>query len=430
MKNKSVHYKLRARLCLLLCGCTCFFVIPSGQAVQLPADDFDVVRDSYGQPEHIAGKGQLQDVNGWTASMEGTNALMVELSNAHMTMADAMRNLYIADKESHAVLKLTPDGTIHTVAGTHIAGNGSDAPQQGTNVALNNPNGLYVLPQGTVFILDLDNGKIRRLGTNGIITTIITNTLPLNVGRGLWVSPAEDTIYYAAGTEVRKWTSGGGVSVYASGFNSLGNLTVDPTDGNLVVTDRGAHRVYRVYSNGTRAVIAGDGTPLFHGDGGSATNAGLEEVRGIAFLPHGGFFLSTHKGGDIWYVDTNRIAHVFIAGNGTSTQLPFDTVCEPRGISIAPWGDLIITENDFSVIRILRRQLAFSDVTVAASSNATLTWYSMPAVNYEIQDATNLNPANWQTLGLQAGAPSNIVTTGTDTNAASGPRYYRIRTVP
>ena len=392
------------------------------------AGDYDVITASYGEPELIAGLGQQQDVNGWLPSMEGTNALHVELSNTHMTMADAAGNLYFADKESHSILKMTPDGNIHTVVGTHNAGNGGDTVQPGTSVALSNPNGLYMLPEGTTFILDRDNDKIRRLDTNGTVRTIVTNTLPLLAGRGLWVSADESTIFYTAHTDLRKWSESGGVTTYASGFSSLGNIDVDPTDGNVVVTDRGAHRVYRVYPDGTRDVIAGDGTTQNHGSGGPATNAGLDEVRGIAFLPHGGYFLATQGDGDIWYVDTDNIAHEFIQGSGSSTPLPYDEICEPRGISIAPWGDLIVTESDYAVVRVVPRTLAFSDMSASPPSGVSITWYSMPSADYSVQFSDSLTETNWHTVAETPGTPSNIVSTVTDTNALSiSQGFYRIK---
>lgn len=392
------------------------------------AGDYDVIRASYGQPELIAGLGQRQDVNGWLPSMEGARALDVELSNTHMTMADAAGNLFLADKESHSILKITPDGNLHTVVGTHVAGNGGNAPQVGTAVALSNPNGLYVLPEGTVYIVDRDNDKIRRLNTNGIVTTVVTNTWPLLAGRGLWVSRDEATIYYTANSDVRRWTPTGGVTLYAGGFSNLGNIDVDPTDGNLVVTDRGAHRVYRVFANGSREVIAGDGSTQNHGDGGPATNAGLDEVRGVAFLPHGGYFLATQADGDIWYVDTNHVAHVFIEGSGNSTPLPFDGVCEPRAISITPWGDLIVTESDYAVVRVVRRTLAISATAAGPTSGFSVTWYSMPSAGYAVQFCDNLAETNWQTVADGFGASAAIESTYTDTNAVSVVRrFYGIR---
>lgn len=398
------------------------------------AGDYDVITASYGEPELIAGLGQQQDVNGWLPSMEGTNALHVELSNTHMTMADAVGNFYFADKESHAILKMTPDGNVHTVVGTHAAGNGSDAAQPGTSVALSDPNGLYALPNGAVYILDLGNNKIRRLWTNNWVETVFTDPVPILVGRGLWVSPDETVVYYTAyhttgdAGVVRRWTPSDGLSTYASGFAQPGNIDVDPTDGNLVVTDRSAHRVYRVFSDGSRQVIAGDGTTQNHGDGGPATNAGLDEVRGIAFLPHGGYFLATQGDGDIWYVEPNGTAHEFIQGSGSSTPLPHEGICEPRAVSVAPWGDLIITENDHAVVRVVRRKLAFSDTEAHPSSGVSIAWYSMPSADYSIQFSDSLTETNWQEVAETAGTPSNIISIFNDTNAISvSQRFYRIR---
>ncbi len=418
--------------------CVASFVFACLWSCCCMAGDYDVITSSYGEPELIAGLGQLAKdgngdwINGWLPAMEGTNALHVELSNTHVTMADAAGNLYLADKASHSVLKMTPEGRIHTVAGTHVAGNGSDTPQPGTNVALANPNGLYVLPEGTVYILDRDNEKIRKLDTNGVMATVVTDTLPLATGRGLWVSADERTIFYTAWSEVRKWTPTGGVEVYSTGYDSLGNIDVDPMDGELVVTDPGDHYVYKVFPDGSRQVIAGNGSGAKQGDGGPATNAGLDEVRGIAFLPHGGYFLASKGDGDIWYVDTNAIAHEFIQGDGSSTSLPYDEICEPRGVSVTPWGDLIITENDNAVVRVARRKLALCGADRAPPSGFSMTWYSAPSADYSLQFSDSLTETNWQERVEMSGTPSNIVTTYTDTNALSvSEGFYRIkRTTP
>lgn len=393
--------------------------------------DYERIIASYGEPELIAGRGQQQDVNGWLPSMEFTNALQAELSNTHMTQSDAAGNLYLVEKESHAVLKMTPDGRIHTVAGTHQAGNGGDASQWGPEVALSNPNGLYVLPGGTAFILDRDNNKIRRLGTNGWVRTVVTNTLPLLAGRGLWVSPDETTMFYTGTTVVRKWTPAGGVVTYADGFDNLGNMDIDPTDGNLVVTDRGAHRVYRVFPDGSREIIAGDGTTQHHGDGGPATSAGLDKVRGIAFLPHGGYFLATQGDGDIWYVDTDQVAHEFLAGSGSSTPLPHSGICEPRAISLTARGDLIITENDYSVVRVLRRKVVLSEVLQASSSQVGMAWTSMPEQPYTVRFTENLAPADWQQLAEVSGQAADILTTYIATNTAgTATGFYQVEPSP
>src|SRR5262249_22707571 len=150
-----------------------------------------------------------------------------------------------ADKDAHAIRKITPSGLIFTVAGMNVAGDDGDDPGPGLQRHLSSPNGLWVFGDGTLYILDLGNAKIRRLDTNGILTTLFHVKDGIDSGRGLWVQGEESLVYFASGNSVRKWTPGGGVKTVADGFDDLGNLVVDPA-GSLVVTDRGANRVYRV----------------------------------------------------------------------------------------------------------------------------------------------------------------------------------------
>ena len=149
------------------------------------ATEFTDVVATYGNLQTVAGNGGNNGDNGnnyWNAAtMEGGAAVDAELSRPHMTMADRDGNLYIADKFAHAIRKVTTDGTIHAIAGTNAAGFNGDG--LGTSVQLNQPNGLFTFPDGTTYILDLMNGLIRRLGTDGQLTTIIDDPLGMGVSR-------------------------------------------------------------------------------------------------------------------------------------------------------------------------------------------------------------------------------------------------------
>ena len=327
------------------------------------AGQFETMMDSFGNLVTVAGRGQIREkpVNGWLTTMEGGSAKDAELSRPHMTMADAAGNLYVADKGGHAIRKVTPDGTIHTIAGTNSPGFNGDG--LGTTAQLDSPNGLYTLPDGTNYILDLGNSRIRRLGTDGVLTTIVDDPSGIVFGRGLWVDPNEDLIYYASGSLVRKWTRDAGLSTYATGFTELGNLDVDPTDGRLVVTDRGGHGVWKIDGAGTKQRIAGNGGTVGGGDGLAATLTGLNEVRGICFAPDGAYYLATHKGGQVWYVDDGGIIHLMIDGDTNHTHAgdglplgvpPAKRISEPRAVTLAPNGDLLVTENDFGYVRVVQ----------------------------------------------------------------------------
>lgn len=319
--------------------------------------------EAYGVLTTVAGAGaRMDDVNEWNPSFEGQPAVQAELSAPHIAMADHAGTLFIADKEAHAIRKVTPDGRILTVAGTNVAGNGPDRETPGTAVALSNPNGLWVAPSGTVFILDLDNRKVRRLGTNGVVTTLFTDSEAWLGGRGLWVSDDETLVYWASMTVVKKWTQAEGATIHATGFIQLGNLVVDP-GGRLVVTDRGDHRVWRLEFDGTRTAIAGNGAESGGGDGQPATQTALREVRAVWFLPNGAFFVGTHYGSQVWYVDTAGTIHLFLngsrnkthAGDGTWFYAPEERrISEVRALTLDPDANLLITEHDAGYVRKVR----------------------------------------------------------------------------
>lgn len=382
--------------------------------------DWDRVRTAYGLLTHVAGLGADQNANSWNSFYEGNSALSAELSNPHMAQADAAGNIYIADKESHSILKVTPAGTIHTAAGTHVGGFNGD----GVAVVrqLNQPNGVFVLPDGTFYIVDLGNLRIRRVGTDGEMTTIVQEASVLG-GRALWVAPDEQLLYYAGrdafnSPSLKRWTPAGGIEVVVSGFSSMGNITVDPA-GRPIVTEDTGNRVYRIDLGGVKTPIAGSGSTVGGGDGQPALSTGLDRVRGVACLPTGGFFLATQKGSHIWYVDTDGIIHKMMdcspsgsinAGNNQPYDTPGVKMSEPRAITIAPNGDLIITASDYGHIRVVkcvRPPAPPSKIELETNSPAglRLRWTGPAWQPYYVDYTPTLTPPSWETIGLETTLP-------------------------
>jgi uncharacterized delta-60 repeat protein len=319
--------------------------------------------ESYDLLTTIAGAGgATDDSNKWLSQFENGPATGALLSGPHIALADRAGNVFIADKNAHAIRKVRPDGILVTVVGINVPGNGPDFSTNPATVALNNPNGLWVRGDDTVDILDTDNGKVRVLQTNGILRTLFTVPGGIIIGRGLWVSENETQAYVSSFNTVKKWTFTNGVSDFAGGFSELGNLVVDP-GGNLVVTDRNTHSVWRVFSSTNRVRIAGNGTQvngLGGGDGGLATATGLDGVRGVWFLQSGAFFVCTHRGSQVWYVDTGGFIHLFLngsrnevhAGDGTWFWNPFELrVSECRAVTLDRDGNMLLTEHDAGYIR-------------------------------------------------------------------------------
>jgi hypothetical protein len=334
------------------------------RAVDVPPtrEGFTNLVHSYGILETIVGTGAGQEeVSYWQSWYEGWPGTWVSLSRPHVALADEVGNIYIADKNSHSILKLTPDGIIHTHAGTHVRGFNGEGPAAATSLQLNYPNGLWVHGDGTVYVLDTDNGRVRRVAPDGVMTTLFWTTseaTPLGGGRGLWVRHDERLAYFSNNTRLGRWTPSGGVRTLASGFSELGTLIVEE-NGDVVVCDRGAHYVYRVRPNGNRAVIAGNGTASGGGDGFPALETGLNGVRSVWPVPTGGYLLLTHDGCQLWYLDAAGVVHLLLngargrthSGDGWFYYTPEPKISEGRSVAMDYLGNILVCESDYGYLR-------------------------------------------------------------------------------
>jgi sugar lactone lactonase YvrE len=316
--------------------------------------------ESYGLLHTIAGSGAdagQDGTNYWQSSFEGGYATNAALSRPHFAMEDDAGDVFIVDKNSDSVLKVTPDGRIHTVAGTHAIGDGPDGSTIATNVALNQPNGLWVRGDGTVYVLDTGNGKVRRLAANGTMTTLLTDSSGINTGRGLWVKNDESLIYYSSETKLRQWTSSGGVSSLNKQFTELGNIIV--SGAMIVATDRGDNTVWLVNTNtGDRTLLFGDGETNLVADDTLAVTNSLYGVRGVWQPPIGGYFLATDEGAQFLYVDITGVIHILVngyadthAGDGQWFYTPGYKFGQLRSVSMDNQGNLLIVENDVGYVR-------------------------------------------------------------------------------
>jgi sugar lactone lactonase YvrE len=316
--------------------------------------------NSYGTLTTIAGNGfgGVDGSNYWQSSFEGGYATNAALSRPHFAMADNSGNVFIVDKDSHSVLKVTPDGHIHTVAGTHVAGNNGDGPGAGTNLQLNFPNGLWVRGDGTVYILDTGNNRVCRLDTNGVMTKLFTVSSGITTGRGLWVKDDESVVYFCSKTDLRKRIPGNITTINPS-FNDLANIAVNAS-GDIIATDRGYNKVYFVSAlTSTISTLFGDGSTNAVVDGTLALTNGLYGVRGVWLFPTGGYLLALHEGNDVLYVDPAGVLHVLVDGqknshNGDGQWFYASgppKISESRAVSMDNQGNILITENDTGYVR-------------------------------------------------------------------------------
>ncbi len=336
------------------------------------AQGFTNLIQAYGLMETLCGDGvgRTDGVSYWQPHFEGGVSAYASLSRPHYAMADKAGNIYIADKNSHAVLRISTNGTLYTHCGTHAGGYNGAGPMAATNMLLNFPNALWVRSDGVVYVLDTENARVRRVSTNGTAITMFDakndTSSGLGGGRCLWVKDDESLAYFGNTDKIKKWTPGGGLQTLASGFTELGTFYVEAS-GSLIVADRGDHTVWRVLANGNRTQIAGNGTTTGGGDGSPALSTGLYGPRGVWAVPTGGYLLLLHDGAQLWYVDSANIMHLLVnglggngyvhAGDGQYFYAPNQyNIGEGRSVSMDHAGNIIICESDYGFIRRIRFQ--------------------------------------------------------------------------
>jgi sugar lactone lactonase YvrE len=127
--------------------------------------------DRQGVITTIAGTGQ----SGYSG--DGGPATAAQLSYPTDLAIDVNGNLYISDNptgvvDSNRVRKVDKNGIITTVAGRGERGYPVDGGPA-VLAALNHPSGLAIDSEGNLFIVDAGNNRVRRVDTNGIITTVV-----------------------------------------------------------------------------------------------------------------------------------------------------------------------------------------------------------------------------------------------------------------
>jgi serine/threonine-protein kinase len=122
--------------------------------------------DTHGRIITVAGNGQ--------AGFSGDNgpATQAQLDTPARVAVDPAGNLYIADSYNNRVRRVDTNGRITTVAGNGQAGfSGDNGPA--TQAQLSNPYGVAVDAAGNLYVADCDNNRIRRVDTDGRITTVV-----------------------------------------------------------------------------------------------------------------------------------------------------------------------------------------------------------------------------------------------------------------
>jgi sugar lactone lactonase YvrE len=218
--------------------------------------------------------------------------------------------IYVSDAgNSNRIRKLTPDGTVTTLAG----GAEGYADGLGANASFNTPSGLALDANGNVYVADTGNNRIRKITPEGLVSTI----------------------------------AGDGKAGYADGpalqarFDGPIGIAVDAHD-DILIADTYNDRVRMITPSGNVTTLAGVGRPGYQD--GAASGALFDTPCGV---------VSTSDG-SVVVADTgnSRLRKISQTGNVTTVPLVFPPevspadLAKPIGLALTHDGFLYVTELD------------------------------------------------------------------------------------
>lgn len=320
--------------------------------------------DSAGNISTVAGDG-LAGFSG-----DGGPATSARVSSPMGVAAAPDGSIYFVDRFNARIRKIDPAGIITTVAGNGAFGFSGDGGPA-TSARLASPWDVAVSADGSLYIADLSNSRIRKVDPAGIITTVAGNGSFSFCGDG---GPA--TSACLAGPR--------GVAVAA--------------DGSVYIADTGNQRIRKVNSAGIITIVAGNGLGGFSGDGGTATSARLNNPVSVAVAPDGSLFIGDQFNNRIRRVDPTGVITT-AAGDGTfgfagDGGLAINArLANPSNVALAADGSLFIADSNNNRIRRVEGAVPTDSTAPVIMPTVTGTlgnggWYvSNVSVSWAVSDA-------------------------------------------
>jgi sugar lactone lactonase YvrE len=222
---------------------------------------------------------------------------------------DRKGNLYVADTGNHAIRKISPDGSVTTLAGN---GRPGFADGRGIDARFNGPVGIAVDDAGIVYVADTYNDRIRRIAQDGSVTTVAGNGQPGDADG----------------------------AALTAGFDTPSALVVAP-NGTLYVADTGNDAIRKIGTDGLVSTFAvppeQERRPV------------LRRPVGLALAQDGYLYVVASAGGRILQMAPNGDYHALGYADGSpETGYGGDGTVRlygPRGIALARDGSLVVADS-------------------------------------------------------------------------------------
>ena len=287
-----------------------------------------------------------------TYNGDGELATLAGLNQPMSVAVDHNGNVYIADNLNNRVRKVDYAGVISTIAGTGSGGyNGDNIPATDASIV---PFDISVDTAGNVYVADFDNMRVRKINTDGIITTVAgggVNSIPPH---GILATDAELTFLVGVTADINN-------NLYLTTYNNV-NMPSSPDN-----------RVLKVNASGIIMNFAGQDSAGYAGDGGPATAALLSSPFKTAVDKAGNIYIADAGNNCIRKVDKSGIITTYV-GNGMagySGDGGSPLICElnfPTGVATDASDNLYIADLGNQRIRYINSSVLVKTPILPISS--------------------------------------------------------------
>ncbi|MFY8034373.1 MAG: FG-GAP-like repeat-containing protein, partial [Flexibacteraceae bacterium] len=355
-----------------------------------------------------------------SAGFNNSNGISASFNHPTGIAIDVNGNLYIAEAGNDAIRKITPAGMVSTFAGSGTQGSTNGT---GTSASFYNPNQLTVDAIGNVFVADAENNKIRKITSDGVVSTI-------------------------AGIGSSGFANGNGTSAM---FNIPKGITVDAL-GYLYVAESSNHRIRKLspcYVNlatptisGINALCNGNPTVLTSSPGSGYLWTTGATTQSISVSVPGSYSVQIVSGGC-----TSAFAESVIVSTASTPSVPTISgnraICNgtPTTLTSSPglsylWSNgatsqSIITDvpgNYHVTVSYPCTSIVSSSVVVSSISSPTFTSFSNPSTSINSNLVINGNNFTGVVSVKFGGIPARFtvtsntqITLNVPTTANSGP---------
>lgn len=282
-----------------------------------------------------------------------------------------------ANTSSTVVVNCQPaSGTVVTIAGNSTTATNysyndgyGNSDGNGQNARFNRPSDIAIHPNGSLYVADTYNGVVRKIDTNGDVTTIGLNYFGMPSGivyhpRGYFL--VSDNLRH----QIYKIDSSDRLSVYA-GTGIQGSLDGDPfvsarfygprglavlSSGNVLVADTGNHRIRMISLAGHVSTYAGSGVSSGFVNGNAITAAMFNMPVGLAIDANDNVYVSDSSNYSIRKITHGTGQVSTFAGSANYCEMISNSDCNgigtgagfrfPRGIAMDINGDILVTDNN------------------------------------------------------------------------------------